>query len=168
MTLNQIKKIIEEKNIKFVLDNEIDHEKSFYNESNDDQHIEQVESVSPICESKHARYKRSQIRKNTAIKLAKHRCELNHTHMTFKSKATGENYVEAHHMIPMKYQKEFENSIDIASNMIVLCPNCHRYIHHSAIEEKEVTLIELYNKRIERLMKSGINIEMTDLIDMYI
>lgn len=165
---NELLELLEEKNIEFVLDNEIDYEQSFYNESSLDNHIDQVEEVSEACESKHARFKRSQIRKSTAIKLANHTCELDHTHMTFRSKTTGENYVEAHHLIPMKYQYKFDNSIDVASNIIALCPNCHRYIHHGDIEEKEDTVIELYNKRLERLKKTGINIEMIDLIDMYI
>lgn len=42
--------------------------------------------------------------------------------------ARGENYIEVHHVIPLsKFQQEI--SVNPATDMIVVCANCHRMIH---------------------------------------
>ena len=52
-------------------------------------------------------------------------------HDTFTSKK-GVRYQEAHHLIPMKAQKDFgDKNIDIPENIVGLCPNCHRAIHNA-------------------------------------
>lgn len=57
-------------------------------------------------------WSRSKVIPKKAIILAKYKykykykCEFEDTHMFFTSKTTGENYVEAHHLIPMEFQQE--------------------------------------------------------------
>lgn len=98
---------------------------------------------------------------------ANYLCEFNDEHHTFKSKTTQENYVEAHHLIPMQLQPKFFYSLDIEANIVALCPICHRRIHHATDEEKIEIITKLYNERIERLKKCNIYIELNDLINFY-
>lgn len=62
-----------------------------------------------------------------ALQLANFQCELDSEHKTFISNTNLENYVEAHHLIPIKYyySDEFKYSIDNDANIVALCPNCH-------------------------------------------
>ncbi|WP_243458158.1 hypothetical protein [Sporosarcina sp. Te-1] len=45
-------------------------------------------------------------------------CEINSSHSTFKSNVTKENYVEAHHLIPMHSQVDFIHSLDVPGNIV--------------------------------------------------
>lgn len=94
-------------------------------------------------------------------------CEYNPEHKTFISERTGENYVEGHHFIPLEHQDDFENSLDVESNIISLCPNCHRLLHYGTLNEKEVILENLYNERKERLENAGISITFKQLLKYY-
>ena len=102
-----------------------------------------------------------------AIVLAGFKCEYDNSHMFFKSSTSGENYVEAHHLIPMEFQKQFENSLDVEANIISLCALCHKKVHHSTMEEKKPILKKLFLERRNRLEKCEISIELLDLITMY-
>lgn len=99
------------------------------------------------------------------------RCDLDgfdgHTHTTFDTK-TGNKYLEAHHLIPMKAQKDFfPKNLDIYDNIIPLCPNCHRAVHYGSISEKKRFLKPLYDARISKLKAHGIYISFDDLINKY-
>jgi 5-methylcytosine-specific restriction enzyme A len=74
-------------------------------------------------------------------------CEIDPTHKTFIAQSTKNPYVEAHHFIPMKFQELFEKPLDNFDNIISLCPNCHRGIHHAVIDYKFNLVKQLYNKR---------------------
>lgn len=95
-------------------------------------------------------------------------CEIDHDHKTFTSKATKENFVEAHHLIPMAFQKEFGQSLDVEANVVTLCPICHRNLHYGVMEEKRLLLKELYDKRKVRLKNCGIEITSNKLQKYYI
>jgi 5-methylcytosine-specific restriction protein A len=43
----------------------------------------------------------------------------------FKRKINGDPYLEVHHIIPLS-----EDGLDITENVLALCPNCHRELHH--------------------------------------
>ncbi len=45
----------------------------------------------------------------------------------FLRKNDGTAYLEVHHKIPLS-----ENGLDLLDNVLALCPNCHREIHHGA------------------------------------
>lgn len=95
------------------------------------------------------------------------KCELNPVHNTFISKYNEMPYVEAHHLIPMKLQDNFEYSLDVPANVVSLCPNCHRLVHHGIKTEKSKILISLYNQRKNDLVLAGIEMSMNDLLTMY-
>lgn len=94
-------------------------------------------------------------------------CEINPEHKSFISKITQENFVEAHHLVPISYYDDFNKSIDIEANIISLCPNCHKKIHYGLQKEKEGMLKELWSRRITRLQKVGINIAFERLFSYY-
>ena len=51
-----------------------------------------------------SRWKRNHITAKNAIVLSDYHCEYNPSHLFFKSSISEENYVEAHHLVPMEYQ----------------------------------------------------------------
>ncbi len=84
------------------------------------------------------------------LDMANYTCEFNADHSTFISESTGNPYVEAHHFIPMRAQHLFsQEALDNVINIIALCPNCHRRIHHAVVEEKKPLIEDLYYKRSE-------------------
>lgn len=102
-----------------------------------------------------------------AKKRAKYLCEVDSNHVTFKGQ-NGENYSEAHHLIPMNMQGKFFYSLDVEANIISLCPTCHNLLHHSINnDEKSAIITKLYYERIERLKNCGIYIKLEDLIKVY-
>jgi 5-methylcytosine-specific restriction protein A len=103
----------------------------------------------------------------TALDNANFKCENDISHETFISDKTGHQFVEAHHLIPMEFQGEFEVSIDIPENIISLCPNCHRAFHNSGKEHKETLINKYYNLRIELLRQRSIEIEKEKLFQYY-
>lgn len=103
-----------------------------------------------------------------ALRFSGFQCEFDKKHKTFISKRTGKNFVEAHHLIPMSEQINFEFSIDIEPNIVTLCPNCHRRIHLGTMEEKKKMLEELFTHiRMVRLEKCGIKANLAELEEIY-
>jgi 5-methylcytosine-specific restriction protein A len=93
-----------------------------------------------------------------ALDNANFHCQNDNTHRTFISARTGHQFVEAHHLIPMEYQDEFDFSIDIPENIISLCPNCHRAFHNSQ-DEIKFSLIEKFHRlRVQLLATRSIYI----------
>ena len=76
-----------------------------------------------------------------AKKRAKYLCEVDGNHKTFKGQ-NGENYCEAHHLIPMNMQEKFFYSLDVEANIVSLCPTCHNLLHYSInnIEKKNIII----------------------------
>lgn len=106
------------------------------------------------------------IKKAKEVLVANHfRCEIDGTHEVFKKKKSDELYAEAHHIVPMSKQKDYQNSLDTKANIACLCSNCHRKIHYGKDAPK---LIEkLYNLHRDTLKISGINISLDELMDIY-
>lgn len=102
-----------------------------------------------------------------AIADANYLCEFDNQHKHFISKFNGENYVEAHHLIPMQYQDQFDKSLDIHANIVSICLVCHKKIHYGRFEDKKEILDKLFNSRIQRLIKGGIDIEISQLYSYY-
>ena len=102
-----------------------------------------------------------------AIQEAHFCCEVEPTHHTFTAKKTGENYVEAHHLIPLRFQGEFGSSLDIPENIVSLCPNCHKLVHYGVFDDKKTILSELFKKRKNKLIEFGINLSEDEFLDFY-
>lgn len=116
----------------------------------------------------HEEWKRSAIIKVQTLESSGYQCEINSKHETFIAKASGKQYMEGHHAIPMKYQDKFSKSIDIYANVVCLCPICHRMLHYGEDEIKVNILNQIYEKRKERLMKSGVKVSKSDFIQLAI
>ena len=103
---------------------------------------------------------------NNALRLAEYKCEntICGTHL-FLRKDGKTNYTEAHHLIPLQYQKYSDFSLDVEANVVSLCPNCHCLLHYG--QDKEELLRQLYNQRISRLQKCNLDIGFEDLLLMY-
>jgi len=95
-------------------------------------------------------------------------CEINPVHVAFKSEVTGENYVEAHHLIPLKAQPAFKKTLDNPANIVSLCPNCHRLLHHAIQSEKlEYLTILLSQNKMATLKIFGTPITFDAIMKYY-
>ena len=112
-------------------------------------------------------YKRNPATARNALAIANYSCEINSTHRFFISKSTNQNYVEAHHLIPISFQSVYENGIDTLENIISLCPACHRQIHHAHLSDKKALLDKLFRKREGLLNVAGIDIKNKELLEFY-
>lgn len=157
-----------------------------YYETNDDE-IEFIESVNnskmavfeennellilskkPIIDLKgRRRWPRSSNVAVEALNRSLRQCEVNANHQTFVSKASGENFMEAHHLIPMNKQADFEYTLDQIANVKSLCPNCHRAIHYGDDNTRNEIIEKLYWQSIKELEKVGLKVSLEDLIKMY-
>lgn len=82
-----------------------------------------------------------------ALYNAEFKCQINPNHETFISKTSNQPYVEAHHLVPLGLQDEFTFSLDILPNIIVLCPTCHRLLHHGTWPAKKTHLEFFWKQR---------------------
>ncbi len=87
------------------------------------------------------------------------KCEVNPNHISFKSNVNSKMYIEAHHIIPISRQSEFNEDIDIAQNLICLCPNCHRFIHYGNYEDKKELVEIVVNSRKDTLLSKNIELK---------
>lgn len=95
-------------------------------------------------------------------------CEANANHTTFTSKASGNNYLEAHHLVPLKHQPDFEFALDNPANIVALCPNCHRLLHHATVDEKQSCLRQLLTEeRVRSLGERRIDVTVDDISGYY-
>lgn len=100
-----------------------------------------------------------------ALKFAKYKCEINPKHETFHN---GKHpYMEGHHLVPMSQQDFFNISLDVPSNIISLCPTCHKALHYGSDSIKKEYLMMLFQQRKSHLNKCDINITAKDLIKIY-
>lgn len=114
------------------------------------------------------RFKRDPSRGKNAIVRAKYECELDLNHKFFISNVTGENYVEAHHLIPMEYSELFNGiNIDVEENIVSLCIVCHKKLHHGNLDDKIIILKKLFDDRYNELKNKGVNITFEELIKLY-
>ena len=95
---------------------------------------------------------------------ADNKCELDSSHQSFISR-NGNKYLECHHLIPMRFQDEFNVSIDVAANVVCLCSECHNKIHYG--KDYEDIILNLFNKRKNKLKECGINIDEESLLKRY-
>ena len=109
-------------------------------------------------------WKRSGVLRTQAFELANYKCELNREHETFIEESTNKPYMEGHHALPMSLQDQFSVSLDVYSNIVCLCPLCHRKIHYGMENEKKIMLDSIYVKRSSRLAKSGIRMSQDEFV----
>ncbi len=124
-------------------------------------------------QSRTGRYKTNASLKKTAIQNANYICEYSYLfgdqHLTFDTRS-GNQYLEGHHLIPMKAQADFGiKNLDRLENIVALCPICHAAVHYGTLEEKVRILRPLYNLRMALLHDCDHNIYISfeDLINNY-
>ena len=117
-----------------------------------------------MMEGKNKKYKRNTMKAKRAIVYANYQCNIDGKHCSFVAK-NGKIYMEAHHLIPMSAQEDFNNSLDVDANIVSLCPTCHRKLHHG--KDIEVELKKLLDSRIVLLKQSGIEITLEKLKKYY-
>ncbi len=100
-----------------------------------------------------------------ALCNANYCCEIDETHKGFIRKTNGKNYTEPHHLIPISYQDEFKNSLDVENNIVSLCSNCHNKLHYGRDIVNDLKF--LYDKRKDLLKLAGIDIAFEKLLEMY-
>ena len=103
-------------------------------------------------------YSRDRIIIHQALVSVQYCCEINKKHKTFIAEATNENFIEGHHIIPMRLQKRFAYSLDVYANILGVCPNCHRMLHYGTLSDRRYVLSSIFDSRAERLNLSGINL----------
>jgi len=112
-------------------------------------------------------YPRNPLESIAAKEKSNYKCDMDNSHITFISTKNQMPYMEAHHLIPMAAQDYYDNTIDFADNIVTLCPNCHRKIHHASLQEKAVMIDYLF-KQHENLYEShGIKINKKTLMNYY-
>lgn len=117
--------------------------------------------------SAHAIYPRDIRKKANAIRKANFLCEISNNHPLFKSRTTHQNYVEGHHLIPLKQEDNFSFSLDIEANIVALCPHCHRLLHYGDKEEIKPILEQLFIQRKNLLASKGIHLTLEQLYAFY-
>ncbi|MED1666089.1 MrcB family domain-containing protein [Brevibacillus laterosporus] len=120
-----------------------------------------------VTESGRQQWKRNSSIAKEALEKQNYLCEADPEHLTFISEVTNQNFVEAHHLIPMKLQRLFLYSLDVPGNITSLCPNCHRKIHHANKETRKKIIELLYHKKKEKLSNFKIDIELNKLYKAY-
>ena len=115
----------------------------------------------PLLAAVGAKYARNSKKAAFALIDANFKCEFDPSHISFISKKTGRNYVEAHHLIPMSQQQNpayAKVNLDVRANIVSLCPNCHRLLHHAAKGSWAPILNVLLNARASKLKSKGIGV----------
>ncbi len=123
------------------------------------------EKGSPIVRNDIKIYPRSDKTAINALAYAGFVCEINSSHPTFIRRNSRKNYVEPHHLIPMRYSEEFDYSLDVEENIVSLCSNCHNQLHYG--RDYEVLLERLYNERKDLLERVKLHVTLERLKDMY-
>lgn len=102
------------------------------------------------------------------LKENNYTCEFDENHKTFIiNETTNEQYMEAHHLIPMKEYERYKENIDVRANLCCICPNCHRLLHHGLYKDKEAVLKKLHTKKEILLKDAGLEISLKELKAYY-
>ena len=97
--------------------------------------------------------------KATRMKEANYLCEINPNHKTFTSISGQFQYLECHHIIPMKAQKDFPNiKLDSMFNLIAVCPICHMQVHHAEKKERVQIFQKMYKTREKEMLEHGFDL----------
>ncbi len=125
---------------------------------------EDQDKQAPVISNGTMVYPRNKRNSIIALKKALFKCEIDENHPSFIRK-NGGNYTEPHHLIPMKYQNDFEKSLDVPANIVSLCSNCHNQIHYGKNAEELIKF--LYEQRKDSLKNAKISIGLKKLLKMY-
>lgn len=118
-------------------------------------------------ENSRTRYVTDRRIRETVFKNSDYKCFFDKSHKTF-FRINGTQFMEGHHIVPMRAQKDFKNvNIDRVENILCICPNCHRKIHLSLEDEKKQLLRKVYEAKKKDLSTAKLNISFNDLYKRY-
>ena len=66
--------------------------------------------------------------------------------------------IEVHHVVPMRFQKEFNINLDQTPLTICVCMVCHKILHHGSEEDRKKLVSFLYQRK-KNILKEILNIE---------
>ncbi len=92
-------------------------------------------------------YIRNSIFGKVRFQINGYKCEVDPLHKTFISERDKNPFLESHHLIPMNFQGKILLPLDDIKNLVGLCPNCHRGIHHGIQEHKASLLNSILKNR---------------------
>ena len=121
---------------------------------------------SSIKISESNRFPRNKAKGDYVLKKSEYKCSVDSSHKTFVSR-TGNIYMEKHHLIPLEYFNEFENSLDDINNISCICPLCHRKLHNGKTTEVLPILKKLWERKKSGLKESNISVDFDRLAKMY-
>ena len=137
------------------------------NEPEESQVKEKTEVKPKLEENSRTRYVIDRRIKETVFKNSDYKCFFDKSHKTF-FRINGTQFMEGHHIVPMRAQKDFKNvNIDRVENILCICPNCHRKIHLSLEDEKKQLLRKVYEAKKKDLSTAKLNISFNDLYKRY-
>ena len=159
-------------------------------EENESEYIEKVDSINEkninedVCKDAYKtepvavvnfdrkrRFRTNPLLGKIAIKKSYYQCEKDFKHETFISQKTNKSYMEAHHLIPVCFQKEiwekYHVNIDCVENIVSLCPTCHKAIHYGNEETKIKMLDTLYKICEPKYHAIGLNISLSEIKKLY-
>jgi 5-methylcytosine-specific restriction enzyme A len=82
-------------------------------------------------------------------------CELRPDHPVFISRKSGKPYMEAHHLVPMGLQHQYDN-LDHLDNICALSPFAHRLLHYGTAEEVIPEVRKLIKPRLTFIKQLGL------------
>lgn len=109
---------------------------------------------------------RNKTKGDFVLKQQDYKCQVDSSHQTFKTKA-GVPYMEKHHLISMRHYESYTNDLDDISNIVSLCPNCHRKIHLGTDQEVSQMLAILLDQQQQKLAAAGFEIDLLTLRRSY-
>jgi len=117
------------------------------------------------------KYKRNPLLGKIAVHNSYYSCEKDPLHETFISAKTNKNFMEAHHLVPVKFQKQiwrkYGINVDCVENIVSLCPNCHRAFHNGTNEVKKHMIETVYARLIPRYKSINFNISLDEILKLY-
>lgn len=131
-------------------------------------------TVEPVAFSKFnvgRRFRINPLLGKIAIKKAYYSCENDYQHETFISKKTQQKYMEAHHLIPVCFQKDvwdkYHINIDCVENLVSLCPTCHKAIHYGTKDVQKKMIGDLFSRCAPKYKAIGLNITLEEILKFY-
>lgn len=117
------------------------------------------------------KYRRNPLLGRIAIQNAYYCCENDPNHETFESAKTHKNFMEAHHLVPVKYQQEiwkkYGINVDCTENIVSLCPTCHRAFHNGSKAVKAKLIENIYKHVLPKYKYIGFNITVDEIKKLY-
>lgn len=95
-----------------------------------------------------------------------YKCQIDSSHESFMT-GSGKQYAEKHHLIPIEFYEDFDIDIDDISNIVTLCPNCHKKIHFGVTSDINQMVCHLWNQQKQKLNDRGLKINLDKLLEYY-